>query len=106
MPTGTAICEAHWDPRTPERLHQRLTGVARAWRGRSLAKAMKAAMLESVRALHPELRTVATYNAEVNAPILAINRRLGVEVHRRQGVYQLDVESLAKYLARRGESVD
>ncbi len=101
--TLAAMCEAHWDPRTPDRLHQRLTGVARVWRGRSLAKAVKAAMLESVRALHPELRTVATYNSEANAPILAINRRLGFEVHRRQGVYQLGVEALAECLARRGE---
>ncbi|MDH6593627.1 GNAT superfamily N-acetyltransferase [Variovorax sp. TBS-050B] len=98
-----AMCEAYWDARTPERLYQRLTGVARAWRGRSLAKAVKAAMLENVRARHPGLRTVITYNAEVNAPILAINRRLGFEVHRRQGFYQLGVEALAAYMARRGE---
>ena len=80
-----------------------MQSCARAWRGRSLAKAVKAAMLESVRALHPELRTVVTYNSEANAPILAINRRLGFEVHRRQAVYQLGVEALAECLARRGE---
>lgn len=97
-----AMCEAHWDARWPDRLHQRLTAVARPWRGRSLAKAVKAVMLQCVHARHPALQTVVTYNAEVNAPILAINRRLGFAVHRRQGCYQLGVEALAASLARRG----
>ncbi|MDQ0590161.1 GNAT family N-acetyltransferase [Variovorax paradoxus] len=96
-----AMCEAQWDPRFSDRLHQRLTAVARAWRGQSLAKGVKAAMLECVCMRHPELRTVVTYNAEVNAPILAINRQLGFAVHRQQGCYQLGVEALAACVARR-----
>ncbi|MBT2335265.1 GNAT family N-acetyltransferase [Variovorax paradoxus] len=96
-----AMCEAQWDARFPDRLHQRLTGVARAWRGQSLAKGVKAAMLECVRMRHPALQTVVTYNAEVNAPILAINRQLGFAVHRQQGCYQLDVEALAACVGRR-----
>ncbi len=95
-----AMCEAQWDARFPDRLHQRLTGVARAWRGQSLAKGVKAAMLECCRARHPELRMVLTYNADANAPILAINRQLGFAVHRRQGCYQLEVGALAVSLAR------
>lgn len=95
-----AMCDASWDARFPDRVFQRLTAVARPWRGKGLAKGVKAAMLHLIRARHPEVRTMITSNAEVNAPIRSINHRLGFAVHRRDVTYQVSRETLAGFAAR------
>lgn len=96
-----AVCNAHWEARFPDRVHQALTAVARPWRGKGLAKAVKARMLALVRDRHPAVRTIVTYNAEVNAPMLSINQRLGFSVHCRNGNYQLDPQTLQAFLSSR-----
>lgn len=96
-----AVCDAHWDARFPERVQQQLTAVAGPWRGRGLAKAVKAAMLQLIRQHLPQASTVVTLNAQSNAPMLAINRRLGFAAHRHDGTYQLTREALAGFLAAR-----
>ena len=96
-----AVCDASWSPRFPERMHQRLTAVAHPWRGKGLAKGVKAAMLQLVRERHPEVTLAVTHNAEVNAPMLAINRQLGFAPHRHDGLYQIGTESLRNFLAAR-----
>jgi GNAT superfamily N-acetyltransferase len=95
------ISEAHWSPRFPDRVYQELTGVARPWRGKGLAKGLKAAMLRLVRERHPEVALMSTSNAEANAPILSINRRLGFVVYRRDGSYQIGLDALGAWLAGR-----
>ncbi|QOF76361.1 N-acetyltransferase [Variovorax sp. 38R] len=94
-----AVCDASWSQLYPDRMFQRLTGVARAWRGKGLAKGVKAIMLQLVRERHPEVVMAVTHNAEVNAPMLAINRRLGFAAHRHDGVYQIGRESLRAFLS-------
>jgi GNAT superfamily N-acetyltransferase len=96
-----AVCDASWNQLFPDRMFQRLTAVARHWRGRGLAKGVKAAMLRLVHSRHPELALISTSNAEVNAPMLAINRQLGFVVHRQEGLYQFGTDSLRAYLATR-----
>lgn len=81
--------EAAWDKRTPDIVYQQLTAVARPWRGRGLARALKAAMLQQVHAHQPEATVISTSNAEDNAPILSINARVGFTVHRRSVDYQV-----------------
>jgi GNAT superfamily N-acetyltransferase len=93
-----AVCDAAWNQRFPDRMHQRLTAVARRWRGKGLAKGVKAAMLQLVREHHPEVALAVTHNAEVNAPMLAINHRLGYAAHRHDGLYQIGTESLRTFL--------
>lgn len=93
-----AVCNAHWEKRFPDRVFQALTAVARPWRGKGLAKGVKAAMLKLVRERHPEVRMIVTHNAEVNAPMLSINRRLGFAVYRQTVSYQIDRESLGRRL--------
>ena len=95
------ICEASWDKRFPDRVFQQLTAVARAWRGAGLAKGLKAAMLLLVRERLPTVHMMITSNAEVNAPMLSINARLGFAVHRRDAMYQIERDVLAAWLARR-----
>jgi len=96
-----AVCDASWTQLYPDRMFQRLKGVARHWRGKGLAKGVKAIMLQLVRERHPEVAIAVTQNAEVNAPMLAINRQLGFAPHRHDGAYQIGTESLRAFLSTR-----
>jgi GNAT superfamily N-acetyltransferase len=96
-----AVCDASWNQLYPDRMFQRLTGVARHWRGKGLAKGVKAVMLQLVRERHPGVVMAVTQNAEVNAPMLAINRQLGFAPHRHDGAYQIGTESLRAFLSTR-----
>lgn len=100
-----AVCDASWDQRYPERMHQQLTAVAPPWRGQGLAKAVKARMLLLVRERHPQVQLALTFNAQANAPMLSINQRLGYAVHREDAIYQVEHGSIRQYLvSRRAES--
>ncbi|MGJ7606446.1 GNAT family N-acetyltransferase [Variovorax sp. LT1R20] len=96
-----AVCDASWNRLYPDRMFQRLTAVARSWRGKGLAKGVKAVMLQLVRERHPGVVMAVTQNAEVNAPMLAINRQLGFAPHRHDGAYQIGTESLRAFLSTR-----
>ena len=96
--TVAALSEAVWDSRFPDHLYQRLTAVARPWRGRGLAKAVKAAMIQAMRDHHPNIQTIITSNAKMNAPMLSINEQLGFCEHRRTAVYQIGPETISDYL--------
>lgn len=54
-------CEGWCNARFPDRVSQYLTAVARLWRGRSLAKALKAQMLRPVRERQPGIAIMSTY---------------------------------------------
>ena len=95
-----AVCDASWDQRFPDRVYQALTAVAAPWRGKGLAKAVKAAMLLALRQRRPEVTMLITTNAQANAPMLSINRRLGFEVHREECTYQIGQAALAAFLGR------
>lgn len=58
-------------------------------------------MLQLVRERHPAVMMAVTHNAEVNAPMLAINRRLGFAAHRHDAAYQIGPESLRAFLSIR-----
>ena len=83
------LSDAMWDSRSPQFVSQAFTGVKRPWRGRGLARALKAALLRHVHARHPEGKVMSTWNAEVNAPILSVNARAGFAVQRRMVDYQI-----------------
>ncbi|MBR0641615.1 GNAT family N-acetyltransferase [Plastoroseomonas hellenica] len=99
--TVAGMTEAGWDARVPERVFQMLTAVAHPWRGQGLAKGLKAAMLHLVRQRHPKVAMMTTTNAEMNAPMLSINRRLGFAPHRHSASYQISRDALANWLATR-----
>jgi hypothetical protein len=73
-------------------VRQQLTAVARPWRSRGVGRALKAAMLR--RELHPEATMIGTNNAEVNAPILSINARVGFKIAWRNVDYQMNRAAL------------
>jgi GNAT superfamily N-acetyltransferase len=62
------------------------TGVARAHRGRGLAQALKRAQIE--RARDAGLHELRTWNEEGNAPIRAVNARLGYRITRTVVTYR------------------
>jgi GNAT superfamily N-acetyltransferase len=95
------LSEAAWDVRAPGIVRQQLTAVARPWRGRGVARALKAAMLRQVHEAHPEATVIGTNNAEVNAPILAINRRVGFKVAWRNVDYQVTRAALDEWQCSR-----
>ena len=96
-----AYSDTCWDSRFPDRVYQLLTAVARPWRGRGLGKGVKAAMMRLIRDHHPDIRFITTSNANLNAPMLAINAQLGFTEHRRTAFYQIDCSTIADYLASR-----
>lgn len=68
---------------------QLLTGVRSEFRGRGLGKWLKAAMLLHLRAEYPGVKYIATANADSNAPMLAINDKLGFKRHMPVNIYKL-----------------
>lgn len=64
----------------PERAHQAGTLVLREHRGHRLGALVKAAVLRELARALPEVRRVTTYNAESNAPMVAVNEALGFVV--------------------------
>lgn len=95
------MCECDWDRRFPSRIYQTLTAVARPWRGRGVAKAVKARMLRLVRDHQPGVTLMTTNNATSNAPMLSINTRLGFERHQERGTYQVGPDALEAFLLTR-----
>lgn len=71
---GWSGLEATSDPDVAE---NELTGVLRAWRGRGIATALKRE--QALRAKHAGLQRIETTNDEANAPMRAVNARLGFE---------------------------
>ncbi len=96
-----AVSEAVWASEFPDRVFQNLTAVTPAWRGRGLAKAVKARLLRAVRERRPGVRLVVTSNANVNAAMLAINTQLGFVQHRDVRTFQIARDAIDAALARR-----
>jgi len=88
-----------WEPETPDVLYQEDTGVLPKYRGNSLGKWLKAAMLKRVIAEKPNLKFVRTGNAASNAPMLAINHAMGFELYVSEVVWELAVDKIREYLA-------
>jgi GNAT superfamily N-acetyltransferase len=89
-----AVSEANWVPDYADRAFQNLTAVAPAWRGRGLAKAVKARLLRTVCERRSSMRLVITSNANVNAAMLAINAQLGFVQHRDVRTFQITRDAI------------
>jgi GNAT superfamily N-acetyltransferase len=96
----SAITDMSWAPHRPTIIEQRFTGVRPDARGRGLGKWIKAAMLAHVHKVHAEARWVATENAGSNAPMLAINTKLGFKRYRAGTEYQISRDRLADRVKR------
>jgi GNAT superfamily N-acetyltransferase len=65
---------------TPNLGYQGDTLVLREHRGHGLGAALKRANLEAIRSHQPQVRTVRTWNAQSNEPMLRVNREIGFVV--------------------------
>lgn len=91
----SGMTDVVWAPYRPKLLSQQFTGVRPDTRGRGLGKWLKAAMLMHARELYPGLEQVITGNAASNAPMLAINTKLGFKQFRAGTEYQMTRDRLA-----------
>ena len=78
----------------PQRAVQGGTLVLRDHRGHRLGLAVKLANLRALLAAEPEVNRIDTENAEQNAPMVAVNVRLGFEIVENMREYQRDVQML------------
>ncbi|WP_246242413.1 hypothetical protein [Flexivirga aerilata] len=77
---------------TPERAYQQDTLVVREARGHTLGLRMKATAALAMMDELPAVTQIRTWNADDNAPMLAVNRRLG---YRTDGVLRVWERRLA-----------
>lgn len=88
------------EPETEHYLVQDDTVVLPAWRGRGIAKWLKAAMALRLAREVPAARELRTGNADANAPMLAINLRMGYEPWLVETVWQVALDTLDDRLTR------
>ena len=95
----SGITDTTWGSFRPAIIHQGFTGVRPEARGRGIGKWLKAAMLLHMRELYPDAEWITTDNAGSNAPMLAINEKLGFRSYRVGTAYQMSRERLAARVA-------
>ena len=91
----SAMTDICWDPSRPTIIEQRFTGVRPDARGRGLGKWIKAKMLAHAHELYPMAEWVVTDNAGSNAPMLAINTKMGFKQYRAGTEYQVSRDAVA-----------
>jgi GNAT superfamily N-acetyltransferase len=91
LPTGdlVAFTALASRPDTDELVHQDDTLVLREHRGHRLGMLVKAVNLGALAVAQPAARRIATWNAQENAPMLAINVELGFRPAGGSGEWQL-----------------
>ena len=96
-PDGTmsSVTDVTWAPYRSTIVNQQFTGVLPSARGRGLGKWIKAAMLLHLRELYPDIQWVSTDNAGSNAPMLAINKKIGFRQYRAGREYQMTRDQVA-----------
>jgi mycothiol synthase len=92
--------ETVWNANRPEILRQDMTGVFPEYRGKGLGRWLKAAMLERMLKLHPEIKFVRTQNADTNAAMLKINNELGFKPYMSSVLWQMEINHVMEYLRK------
>ncbi len=90
--------ETVWNANRPEILRQDMTGVYPQYRGKGLGRWLKAAMLEKMLKIHPEIKFVRTQNADSNAAMLRINNELGFKPYMTNILWQMEIEQVRNYV--------
>lgn len=89
--------ELAYDPKTQHVIQQRGTAVIPAHRGKGIGKWIKASLLERAIRDWPAARVVRTGNADVNAPMLAINSRLGFRPAFATEIWEIGIADARRY---------
>ena len=96
--TISGLTETFYQPDQATLLFQGLTSVRKKYRGRGLGKWLKAEMLEYTKKAFPEVKFVVTDFAVTNAPMIAINKRLGFKKLKFWSEYKFQVDQLSRSL--------
>lgn len=98
--TGEAAgyTELTYDPKVPHLIWQQGTAVIPSHRGQGIGKWIKAAMLERATRDWPDAQLVRTGNADVNAPMLAINTRLGFKPAWADSIWEIGIAEARRYV--------
>ncbi|MBY9001664.1 MAG: GNAT family N-acetyltransferase [Candidatus Heimdallarchaeota archaeon] len=94
----SGLTEIFHNPNDNYWIHQLLTGVKPDFRGRGLGKWLKAEMLLFIKEELPEVILLHTGNAEVNAPMLSINKRIGFKKYLTDKCFTIEIEKLKTFL--------
>ena len=89
--------ELNYDPDIPHIIWQQGTAVVPAHRSQGIGKWIKAAMLERAIRDWPAARLVRTGNADSNAPMLAINARLGFKPAWSVAIWEIGIADARRY---------
>lgn len=92
--------ELEYDPKIPHLIWQQGTAVIPTHRGHGIGKWIKAAMLERAMRDWPSARLVRTGNADSNAPMLAINTRLGFKPIWAESIWEVGIAGARAYVGR------
>jgi RimJ/RimL family protein N-acetyltransferase len=95
------LTEVLWSPARPQILEQGFTGVRPDFRNHGLGHWIKAAMLDKVLRELPEAKVIRAGNATSNAPMLKINQALGFKLRVSWTIWQVETDSVEKYLDAR-----
>lgn len=95
------LTDVYYEPKHAPLMYQALTGVPEKYRGSGKGKWLKAAMLLKISEDFPDIKIIATQNATSNAPMLAINDRLGFKVHMQHFSCQIETEEVVDYLKKK-----
>ena len=89
--------ELNYDPEVPHVIWQQGTAVVPAHRSQGIGKWIKGAMLERALRDWPAARLVRTGNADSNAPMLAINTRLGFKPAWSVAIWEIGITDARRY---------
>jgi GNAT superfamily N-acetyltransferase len=90
--------ETVWNASRPEIVRQDMTGVFPQFRGKGLGRWLKAAMLEKILKIHPEIKFIRTTNADTNAAMLRINNKMGFKPYMTSILWQMEINQVLDYL--------
>ncbi len=98
---SAGFTDVSFDRRFPHVVQQRGTAVVPEHQGKGIGKWMKARMLEKILAELPEARYVRTENAGSNAPMLAINIKMGFRPAWENTIWQIPLAGARRYISKR-----
>ena len=94
----SGLTEIFYHRGRPHKVDQELTGVTPKYRGRGLGKWLKAEMLLFIQNEFPDVKFILTGNANMNAPMLSINERMGFKEHLKEKCYTIKLTDLVDKL--------
>ncbi|MDH5645893.1 MAG: GNAT family N-acetyltransferase, partial [Candidatus Heimdallarchaeota archaeon] len=85
----------------PEMVKQGLTSVREEYRGKGLGKRIKAIMIKELLKINKSVKFIDTDNANSNAPMLAINERMGFRKYKETYQFQIKLDELEKRITQK-----